>query len=123
MKEVVIASAARLPVGRLGGSLLNTEEVNMAVAVIREAMKRANNLDYKEVDELVMGQNFRTGLLNSNCARIFAIEFNYAPEIKFLERYYNIDKAPAIVINFQDTLIGVQDFEVIEEILLKWKKE
>ncbi len=56
-------------------------------------------------------------------ARIFAIEFNYAPEIKFLERYYNIDKAPAIVINFQDTLIGVQDFEVIEEILLKWKKE
>ena len=81
MRDVVIASAARLGVGRLGGTLLHTEEVDMAVAVIKEAMKRANNFDYKKVDELVMGQNFRTGILNSNCARIFAIEAGFPHEM------------------------------------------
>jgi len=81
MKEVVIASAARLPVGRLGGTLLHAEETDMAVTVIKEAMQRANNLDYKEVDELVMGHNFRTGLINSNSTRIFAIKAGFPYEI------------------------------------------
>jgi len=81
MRDVVIASAARLPVGRLGGSLMHTEEVNMAVTVLREAMKRAGDLPYEAVDEVVMGQNFRTGILNSNCARIFAIEAGFPYEM------------------------------------------
>lgn len=81
MKEVVIASAARLPVGKLGGTLLRTEETDMAVTVIKEAMQRANNLDYKEVDELVMGHNFRSGLINSNSTRIFAIKAGFPYEI------------------------------------------
>ncbi len=76
-----------------------------------------NNPDSKEQGDILdkIAENFD--------ARIFAIEFDYAPEIKFLERFYHINKAPAIVINFQDTLTGVQDYDVIEEILLKWKKE
>lgn len=81
MKEVVIASAARLPVGKLGGTLLHAEETDMAITVIKEAMQRANNLDYKEVDELVMGHNFRTGLINSNSTRIFAIKAGFPYEI------------------------------------------
>ena len=81
MKNVVIASAARLGVGRLGGTLVHTEEVDMAVTVIREAMRRAGDFEYTKVDELVMGQNFRTGILNSNCARIFAIEAGFPNEM------------------------------------------
>jgi len=44
MREVVIASAARLPVGKLGGALLHTEETDMAITVIKEAMRRQDLL-------------------------------------------------------------------------------
>ena len=80
MKEVVIASAARLPIGRLGGTLLKTNELNMGVAVVKESMKRANNIGPQEVDELVFGHNYRTGLINSNSTRIIALNAGFPYE-------------------------------------------
>jgi hypothetical protein len=33
--------------------------------------------------------------------KVFAIEFNYSEELKFLESYYNITTTPATIINYQ----------------------
>ncbi len=78
-KDVVICSAARLAVGKLGGTLLKTDERQMGGAVIKAAMERAG-VDYKDVDELVFGHNFRTGLISSNSTRVLAHEAGFPYE-------------------------------------------
>ncbi|HDD70924.1 MAG TPA: hypothetical protein ENF94_02045 [Candidatus Woesearchaeota archaeon] len=50
-------------------------------------------------------------------AKVFAVEFGYAPELRFLEQYYGIDSAPALVINFDKKLEGLQSYDVIKKIL------
>ena len=42
MKEVVIVSAARTPVGRFGGSLKDFSAVQLGVIAVKEALKRAS---------------------------------------------------------------------------------
>jgi hypothetical protein len=49
--------------------------------------------------------------------KVFAIEFDYANEIKFLEDFYKINNAPALVINFNTIKIGLIEFDEIKKIL------
>lgn len=55
MKEVVIVSGVRLPVGNFGGSLKTVSAIDMGAMVVREAVKRAG-IDPDAVDECVIGQ-------------------------------------------------------------------
>lgn len=55
MKEVVIVSGVRLPVGSFGGSLKDISAIDMGAMVVREAVKRAG-IDPALVDELIVGQ-------------------------------------------------------------------
>ncbi len=55
MKDVVIVSGCRLPVGSYGGSLKNISAIDMGAMVVREAVKRAG-IDPAAVDEVIIGQ-------------------------------------------------------------------
>jgi hypothetical protein len=33
-------------------------------------------------------------------AKVFAIEYNYSSELRFLEDYYTIKRTPAVIVNF-----------------------
>lgn len=55
MKEVVIVSGVRLPVGSYGGSLKDISAIDMGAMVVREAVKRAG-ISPDVVDEVVIGQ-------------------------------------------------------------------
>lgn len=55
MKEVVIVSGVRLPVGSYGGSLKNISAIDMGAMVVREAVKRAG-ISPDIVDEVIIGQ-------------------------------------------------------------------
>lgn len=55
MKDVVIVSGARLPVGSFGGSLKNTSTIDMGAMVVREAVKRAG-IQPSDVDEVIIGE-------------------------------------------------------------------
>ena len=59
MNDVVIVSAARLPIGRFGGSLREVSDWDLGTIVIAEAMKRAG-LRGDEIDEVIMAHGFRT---------------------------------------------------------------
>lgn len=72
-RDVVIVSAARLPVGRLGGALKDSDELTMGATVIKEALLRAD-LSPGDLDELIMGHNFRSGRVPSNSTRAMAIQ-------------------------------------------------
>ena len=37
---------------------------------------------------------------------VFAIEYNYSNELKFLEDYYMVNQTPTLVVNFKDVLSG-----------------
>ncbi len=72
MNDVIIASAARLPIGRFGGSLREVSDWDLGTIVIAEALKRAG-LKGDEIDEVVMAHGFRTGDLPANSARAVAL--------------------------------------------------
>lgn len=55
MKEVVVVSGVRLPVGSYGGSLKDVSSIDMGAMVVAEAVKRAG-IQPKDVDEVIIGQ-------------------------------------------------------------------
>ncbi len=55
LKDVVIVSGARLPVGSFGGSLKDISAIDMGAMVVAEAVKRAG-IEPSVVDEVIMGQ-------------------------------------------------------------------
>lgn len=55
MREVVIVSGARLPVGSFGGSLKDVSAIDMGAMVVAEAVKRAG-IEASAVDEVIIGQ-------------------------------------------------------------------
>ena len=56
MRNAVLVSAVRTPVGKKGGVFKNLKRMDLFVPVIQEALKRIN-LDPKEVDEAICGNN------------------------------------------------------------------
>lgn len=61
MREVVIASAVRTPIGKFGNSLKDVPAVELGALVIKEALKRAN-VKPELVDEVIMGNVLQAGL-------------------------------------------------------------
>jgi acetyl-CoA C-acetyltransferase len=72
MKEVVIVSAVRTPIGNFGGALAGFSATDLGALVIKEALKRAN-IQPEQVDEVIMG-NVLQGGLGQNPARQAAIK-------------------------------------------------
>lgn len=55
MKDVVIVSGVRLPIGSYGGSLKTFSSIDMGAMVVREAVKRAG-IKPEDVDEVIIGE-------------------------------------------------------------------
>ena len=72
MAEVVIAGAARTPVGAFNGGLSSVPASYLGTVAIKEAMQRAK-VDAQEVDEAILGQILTAGA-GQNPARQAAVE-------------------------------------------------
>ncbi|MGL5347279.1 MAG: acetyl-CoA C-acetyltransferase [Peptostreptococcaceae bacterium] len=72
MREVVIVSAVRTPIGSFGGTLKNFSAVELGSIAAKEAIKRAN-IDPKIIDEVIIGNVLSAGL-GQNVARQVAIK-------------------------------------------------
>ena len=69
--DPVIVAAARTPVGRAKrGSLATVRPEDMAAAVIKELLKRADPLKPEEIDDLVIGCAFPEGEQGMNMSRL-----------------------------------------------------
>jgi acetyl-CoA C-acetyltransferase len=68
MREAVIVSAVRTPVGRHAGALRDVPVEDLAALVIREAVRRAG-VEPAQVDDVLMGHALQSGRLN-NIARV-----------------------------------------------------
>ncbi len=72
MKEVVIVSACRTPIGSFGGSLKNISAADLGAITVKEAVKRAG-IDPASVDEVLYGNVIQAGL-GQNVARQVSIK-------------------------------------------------
>lgn len=61
MREVIIASAVRTPIGSFGGLLSKVSAVDLGAIVVKEAIVRAG-ITSKQVDEVFMGCILQAGL-------------------------------------------------------------
>ncbi len=71
MREVVIVSAVRTPIGTFGGNFKDVSAVSLGTIVAKEAMKRAN-IKPDMVDEVIFGNVLQAGL-GQNVARQISI--------------------------------------------------
>ena len=73
MKEAVIVSTARTPIGKAyRGAFNNTESPTMGGHTIREAVKRAG-IEPEEVDDVIMGCAVQQGTSGFNIGRTAGI--------------------------------------------------
>jgi acetyl-CoA acyltransferase len=74
MKEAVIVSAVRTPVGKApNGALRTTRPDEMAAVVIKEALRRAPGLDPGEVEDVILGCAMPEAEQGLNVARIASL--------------------------------------------------
>ena len=79
MREVVIASAVRTPIGKFGGSLKDVSARKLGAIVIKEALNRAG-VDPAMVDEVVMGCVLQGGL-GQNVSRQMSLDAGIPVEV------------------------------------------
>jgi len=79
MREVVIVSAVRTPIGNFGGSLKDVSAVKLGAIAVKEAIKRAG-VDPEAIDEVIFGCVLQGGL-GQNVARQTALEAGVPKEI------------------------------------------
>lgn len=82
MREVVIVSAVRTPIGSLGGSLKDVSSVELGTVAAKEAIKRAN-INPKIIDEVLIGNVLSAGL-GQNVARQVAVKSGIPVEVPAL---------------------------------------
>ena len=78
-RKVVIASACRTAVGKMGGALSTTPAADLGSIVIKEALNRAN-VKPEQVDEVYMGCVIQAGL-GQNVARQASIKAGLPIEV------------------------------------------
>ncbi|MBQ5441109.1 MAG: acetyl-CoA C-acetyltransferase [Firmicutes bacterium] len=79
MREVVIASAVRTPIGKFGGSLKDVPARKLGAIVIKEALNRAG-VDPAMVDEVIMGCVLQGGL-GQNVSRQMSLDAGLPVEV------------------------------------------
>ena len=79
MKEVVIVSAARTPIGKFGGSLKSVPTRQLGAIAIKEAINRAG-IKPEMVDEVIMGCVLQGGL-GQNVSRQMALDAGLPVEV------------------------------------------
>lgn len=75
MEEVVVVSAVRTPVGKIGGALKDILPEDLAALVLREAIRRAG-LNLPVPDEVIFG-HAKQSSDTPNIARLTALQRDY----------------------------------------------
>ncbi|MGZ9050569.1 MAG: 3-oxoadipyl-CoA thiolase [Allosphingosinicella sp.] len=73
MTEAFICDAVRTPIGRYGGSLAHVRPDDLAAIPIRALMERNPDVDWDELDDVILGCANQAGEDNRNLARMAAL--------------------------------------------------
>src|SRR5947207_15282141 len=85
MREVIIASSVRTPIGRaFKGTLRATRPDELAAIAIKGALERVPQLDPKEIDDVILGCATPEAEQGMNVARIASLRAGLPVEISAL---------------------------------------
>ena len=85
MREVVIVSAMRTPVGRaFKGTLRSTRPDDLAAVAIKGALDRVPQVDAKEIEDVILGCAMPEGEQGMNVARIASLRAGLPVEVSAL---------------------------------------
>ncbi|MBU0992948.1 MAG: acetyl-CoA C-acyltransferase [Proteobacteria bacterium] len=110
MKDVVIISAVRTPVGKYMGALKTLEAYDLGAIVLDQALKRIG-LSPENVDEVVMAQSYQNGE-SVNVARMSLLKAGWPESVTGI----TIDRrccSGLDVIRFASSLIKSGDAEIV----------
>jgi acetyl-CoA C-acetyltransferase len=79
MQEVVVVSAVRTPIGKIGGTLRDIQPDDLARDVIAESIRRAN-VEAECIDEVIFGQTKQSAEA-ANLARVAALKAGVPIEV------------------------------------------
>ena len=79
MKDIVIISGVRTPIGKFQGTLKSFPATQLGAMTVKAAVERAG-LDPKQIDEVIMGNVVSAGL-GQNPARQAALRGGLLPEV------------------------------------------
>jgi len=125
MREAVIVSAARTPIGRAyRGALNNLEGPTLGARAIRAAVDRAG-VDPAEIDDVIMGCAMPQGTTGYNIGRLAALAAGLPPEVSGMTmdrqcssglmavataaKQVIVDKAPIVVAGGVESISLVQN--------------
>lgn len=77
MAEVFICDAIRTPVGRYGGSLSSVRTDDLATIPLKALMERNPNINWKDLDDVILGCANQAGEDNRNIARMALLLAGY----------------------------------------------
>ncbi len=112
MREVVIVSARRSPIGNFGGSLKELSAVEIGTQVVSESLK-AIGLEPHLVDEVIMGNVLSAGL-GQNISRQIAINAGIPNETSS----YTVNKVcgsglKSVILGAQSIMLGDNDVVIV----------
>jgi len=85
MRDIIIASAVRTPVGRaFKGTLRSTRPDELAAIAIKGALERVPQLDPKEIEDVILGCAMPEGEQGMNVARIAGLRAGLPEEVSAL---------------------------------------
>jgi len=73
MKSAYIVDILRTPVGKFGGSLASVRPDDLAAHVIKVLTERNPNVDYSQIEDVILGAANQAGEDNRNVARMAAL--------------------------------------------------
>ncbi len=73
MREAFICDAVRTPIGRYGGALAGVRTDDLAAIPIKALIERNSSVDWKRVDDVILGCANQAGEDNRNVARMAAL--------------------------------------------------
>src|SRR5258706_8801119 len=124
MKEAVIVTAVRSPMGRgIKGVLRDTRPDELAALVVKAAVQRTKGLKPEEIDDLVVGCAFPEGEQGNNVARIIGTLAGFPDEVpaQTLNRFCSSglqavsEAAKQIMVGWSDVVVaaGVESMSMI----------
>lgn len=78
MKKVVIAGAARTPIGDFGGSLKAVKPIDLVITVMKECLKRAK-IEKETLDQVIIGNCFAP--IDQNIGRVSSLVMGIPYEV------------------------------------------
>jgi len=108
VRDVVIVSAVRTPIGRLGGALRHSSAVELGALVLREAVRRAG-LEPEEVDEVIVGHARQAGN-GPNPGRLMALKAGLpATAPAHTVQQACVSSMKALILAYQSIVLGEAD--------------